>query len=68
MKIAPEAIITVALYALAALLAASSVAGLVLATAWLGIGLYMVANSRSRGIWADASFLVTWPIYWLAGR
>ncbi|UPT53105.1 hypothetical protein [Synechococcus phage Yong-M3-232] len=63
-----EAILTIALYALAALLASTSIAGLVLVTAWLGYGLYMVANSRSRGLWADVSFLVTWPLYWVLGR
>lgn len=63
-----EAIITIALYAFLAALAATSAFGIALATLWLGVGLYMVANSRSRGIWADLSFMVTWPIYAALGR
>jgi hypothetical protein len=63
-----EAILTIALYALALTLAATSLVGFAAAAAWLGYGLYMVANSRSRGVWADASFVVTWPIYVVLGR
>lgn len=65
---AAEAIITLALYALAFTLAATSLLGFVVAAAWLGFGLHMVANSRSRGVLADASFMVTWPIYMALGR
>lgn len=63
-----EAIITVALYVLLTILAATSAFGVALAALWLGIGLYMAANSRSRGLWADVSFMVTWPIYVALGR
>ena len=63
-----EFLLTLALYALAITLAATSLAGLALAVLWLGGGLYMVANSRSRGLWVDASFVVTWPIYVALGR
>ena len=42
---------------------AAGALGALVSVCWLGGGLYMVANSRSRGFLADASFMVTWPIY-----
>lgn len=39
------------------------VTGILIFAAWIGVGAYFVANSRSRGLLADASFLVTWPYY-----
>lgn len=64
-----EIFVTIILWAVAiALLAFGGMAGFGLVAIWFGGGLYMIANSRSRGLWADASFLVTWPIYMALNR
>lgn len=63
-----ETYITAGIFALLALLAASSWLGLGIAVIWLSVGAWMVARSRSRGLWADISFLATWPLYVILGR
>jgi hypothetical protein len=34
-------------------------------SAWLLGGIYLVLKSRSRGWWADALFVLLWPIHLL---
>ena len=64
-----EWILAAVLWALVvALLAAGGVIGVGVVTLWMLGGLYMIANSRSRGLLADASFMVTWPIYLALNR
>ncbi len=59
-----EWILTAALWALVVtLLVVGGIVGVAVVTLWMLGGLYMIAKSRSRGILADASFMVTWPIY-----
>ena len=59
-----EMALTVALYfALGAAALFGDLAGLLLALAWIGVGVWMVSRSQSRGFIADASFVVTWPLY-----
>jgi hypothetical protein len=58
-----EMIYTAVIYAVLALLAWLSLAGILLAIGWLGVGLWMVLKTRSRGILADLSFMATWPLY-----
>jgi hypothetical protein len=63
-----EMIYTAAIYAVLALLAWLSLAGILLAIGWLGVGLWMVLKTRSRGILADLSFMATWPLYVVVGK
>ena len=63
-----EAALTVGLYALLAYIAQDSVPGCIAASVWIGCGIHMATQSRSRGFIADASFVVTWPIYVALGR
>lgn len=64
-----EIALAIFLWAVAiALLAFGGMAGFGLVALWFGGGLYMIANSRSRGLLADASFLVTWPVYMALNR
>lgn len=58
-----EAVITIALYAVLIALANTGPIGFVFAATWAAVGCWMVHRSQSRGFLADASFLVTWPIY-----
>jgi len=61
-------IYTAVIYAVLALLAWLSLAGILLAIGWLGVGLWMVLKTRSRGILADLSFMATWPLYVVVGK
>lgn len=63
-----EAAVTVLLYAILFLLATSGIPGAIIAVAWLGVGGWFVAKTKSRGFWADISFAATWPIYVVLGR
>jgi hypothetical protein len=63
-----EMIYTAVIYAVLALLAWLSLAGILLAIGWLGVGLWMVLKTRSRGILADLSFMATWPLYVVVGK
>ena len=66
---ASEWLLTLGLWALViALLIMGGIVGASIATAWLLVGLYMIAQSRSRGLLADASFMVTWPVYLALGK
>ena len=59
-----EGVVTVALYfLLAALTFFGGVVGLLTAALWIGFGLWLVNATPSRGLIADASFVVTWPFY-----
>lgn len=35
------------------------------ALVWVVGGLYLIMNSRSRGFWADALFMLIWPIHFV---
>jgi hypothetical protein len=37
--------------------------GVVLAALWLGVGVFFVLSTKSRGLLADATFILTWPFY-----
>lgn len=63
-----EMIYTLVIYAVLALVAWMSVAGALLAIGWLGVGLWMVSRTRSRGLLADVSFMATWPLYVAVGK
>lgn len=63
-----EMIYTAVIYAVLALLAWLSLAGILLAIGWLGVGMWMVLKTRSRGILADLSFMATWPLYVVVGK
>jgi hypothetical protein len=41
--------------------------GAALASGWVAVGLWMVSRTRSRGIVADATFVMTWPLYMALG-
>lgn len=45
------------------LLASTGALGILFAVAWIGVGVWFVANTNSRGFWADATFVLTWPLY-----
>lgn len=59
---------TILLGILMALLVWGGVAGFAIVAVWLAGGGYMLANSRSRGLYADATFLLSWPIHLLIER
>lgn len=63
-----ELLYTAIIYAILALLALTSIAGLLLAVGWVGIGAWMVWRTRSRGLLADVSFMATWPLYVALGK
>jgi hypothetical protein len=63
-----EAIITLAIYAALLALALTSLPGLIFTLAWLGVGAWFVAKTRSRGVFADVSLLARWPLYVVLGR
>ena len=54
---------TLLLVPLLALVLLGGLPGFLLAVLWIGGGVYMVVNSRSRGLYADATFLLSWPIH-----
>ncbi len=54
--------------ALAALIWATDWAGAVVAGAWIGTGIGMVAATERRGLLADATFVFTWPVHWIMER
>lgn len=39
------------------------IVGLIVGIVWLGVGVWFVERSRSRGLFADAAFALTWPIW-----
>ena len=63
-----ELALTVGLYGLLGYIALGSIPGLIAAAVWIGCGIHLATQSRSRGFIADASFVVTWPIYVALGR
>lgn len=49
--------------ALACLAIFGGAIGIMISFAWLAVGAWFVSRSRSRGLYADAAFAVTWPIW-----
>lgn len=45
---------------------------LMLILVWLAVGVWLVASTQSRGLFADVLFALLWPVYiytdWRAGR
>lgn len=48
--------------------ASGNAVALIVAAIWLGIGIYCVNESRSRGFWADFLFMFGAPLHWLVER
>ena len=63
-----EWLYTVAIYLVLSALAWTSLAGALLALGWVGVGLWMVLRTRSRGLLADLSFMATWPLSVAVGK
>ena len=59
---------TILLAVLLALIVFGGAPGIAIAAIWIGGGIYMLLNTRSRGLYADATFFLSWPIHLVMER